>query len=197
MEILVILCCLYLLLPLNLFSIVISVWWVFMWPYVGAYGWVVRIASHGSILLFRSLLILVEAPGHPMPPSSKQLDPVVKSAIPGLRINLCSSILIEQTLSGHLFLVTQKTYRELNLSFLMEWVSPVYSNAHSISCKISLKFKLKIFCRCLIVIYTPALCRLWYRIQGCRFYLNKQPELCKKISPFESQPSHIVDWKSM
>ena len=92
---------------------------------MGAYGWVVRIASHGSILLFRSLLILVEAPGHPMPPSSKQLDPVVKSAIPGLRINLCSSILIEQTLCWASFPYNSKNLQGIELKF---------SNGMGVSC---------------------------------------------------------------
>ena len=34
-------------------------------PFVGAYGWIARIAGHGSVLLSRGWLITVEAPEHP------------------------------------------------------------------------------------------------------------------------------------
>ena len=55
---------------------------------MGAHGWVVGTASHGNILLSRGWLISMEVPGHSGHPSSIQLDTVVKSAIPGLTINL-------------------------------------------------------------------------------------------------------------
>ena len=45
---------------------------------VGAHGWVVRIASHGSVLQSRGWLMTVKAPGHPGHPPSTQLDAVVK-----------------------------------------------------------------------------------------------------------------------
>ena len=52
------------------------------WPHtntcIGAHGWVVEIASHGSILLPRGRLIILEAPGHPRHPSSLQIDAVVE-----------------------------------------------------------------------------------------------------------------------
>ena len=44
---------------------------------VGAHGWDVGIASHGSVLLSRGWLITVEAPGHPGHSPSTQLDAVV------------------------------------------------------------------------------------------------------------------------
>ena len=50
-------------------------------PLCGAYGWVVRIASQGSVLLSRGWLITVEAPGHPRHPPSTQLNAVVNSII--------------------------------------------------------------------------------------------------------------------
>jgi len=49
----------------SFFRTVITVWQVPGCPFVGAHGWVAEIASHGSILLSRGLLITVEAPGHP------------------------------------------------------------------------------------------------------------------------------------
>ena len=48
---------------------------------VGAHGWVVGIASHGTVLLSRGWLITVEAPGHPGHPPSTQLDAVVKAKL--------------------------------------------------------------------------------------------------------------------
>ena len=46
---------------------------------MGAHGWVVGIASHGSVLLSgKGWLITVEAPGHPRHPPSTQLNAVVK-----------------------------------------------------------------------------------------------------------------------
>ena len=44
---------------------------------VGAHGWVVGIASHGSVLLSRAWLITVKTPGHPGHPPSTQLSAVV------------------------------------------------------------------------------------------------------------------------
>ena len=45
---------------------------------MGAHGWVVGIASHGSVSLSKGWLISVEAPRHPGHLSSIQLDAVVK-----------------------------------------------------------------------------------------------------------------------
>ena len=44
---------------------------------MGAHGWVVGIASHGSILLSRGWLITVEALGHPRHPPPTKLDAVI------------------------------------------------------------------------------------------------------------------------
>ena len=48
-------------------------------------GWVVGIASHGSVLLSRSWLITVEAHGHPGHPPSTQRDTVVNRASGNMR----------------------------------------------------------------------------------------------------------------
>ena len=44
---------------------------------IGAHGWVVGIASHGSVILSRGRLVTVEASGYPRHPSSIQHDAVV------------------------------------------------------------------------------------------------------------------------
>ena len=48
---------------------------------MGAHGWVVGLASHGSMLLSRSRLVTVESLGLPGHPSSTQLDAVVHIVI--------------------------------------------------------------------------------------------------------------------
>jgi len=67
-----------LLLPFSFFcfslSTIITVWQVPGCPCVGAHGWVVGIASHGSILPSRGWLIIVDAPGHPRHPPSTLHD---------------------------------------------------------------------------------------------------------------------------
>ena len=44
---------------------------------MGAHGWFVGIANHGSVLLSRDWLITVEAPGHAGHPPSTQFDEAV------------------------------------------------------------------------------------------------------------------------
>ena len=63
--------------PFPLFPLFSSLWQVPGWLLVGAHGWVVGIASHGSVSLSRGWLISVEAPRHPGHLSSIQLDAVV------------------------------------------------------------------------------------------------------------------------
>jgi len=46
-----------------------------------ARGWVAGIASHGSVLLSRGMLITVEALGHHEHPPSTQLDAVIKETL--------------------------------------------------------------------------------------------------------------------
>ena len=58
-------------------STVITVWQVPQCPCIGAHGWVVGIACHGSVLLSRGWRIAMEAPGHPGQPHSAQLYTVV------------------------------------------------------------------------------------------------------------------------
>ena len=48
---------------------------------MGTHGWVVGIASHGSVSLSRGWLISVEVPTHPEHLSSIQLDAVVNKRI--------------------------------------------------------------------------------------------------------------------
>ena len=50
-------------------------------PCVGTDSWVAGIASHGSILLSRGWLIIVETPGHSRQPPSTQLNAVVNYII--------------------------------------------------------------------------------------------------------------------
>ena len=56
------------------FFTVITMWQVPGCPCVRAYGWIVGIASHASVLLSRGWLITMEAPGHAGLTPSTQLD---------------------------------------------------------------------------------------------------------------------------